>query len=71
MGTYEADDVMTRLMDLKKRLMEDPESREEYERADDDFTLIAADNTTPATQRMVNCRPSLKVSARSGLSFGS
>ena len=33
---------MTRLRDLKKRLMEDPEFREEYERADDEFTLIEA-----------------------------
>ena len=33
---------MTRLKDLKKRLMEDPESREEYARADDEFALIEA-----------------------------
>ena len=33
---------MTKLKDLKKRLMEDPEFREEYARADDEFTLIEA-----------------------------
>ena len=33
---------MTRLKDLKKRLMEDPEFREEYARADDEFALIEA-----------------------------
>ena len=33
---------MTRLKDLKKRFMEDPEFREEYARADDEFTLIEA-----------------------------
>ncbi len=33
---------MTRLKDLKKRLMEDPEFREEYARADDEFRLIEA-----------------------------
>ena len=33
---------MTRLKDLKKRLMEDPEFREEYARADDEFKLIEA-----------------------------
>ncbi len=33
---------MTKLADLKKRLMEDPEFREEYARADDEFTLIEA-----------------------------
>ena len=31
---------MTRLKDLKKRFMEDPEFREEYARIDDEFTLI-------------------------------
>ena len=31
---------MTKLKDLKKRLMGDPEFREEYARADDEFTLI-------------------------------
>ena len=41
-GTYEAGDAMTRLKDLKKRLMEDPEFREEYARVDDEFKLIEA-----------------------------
>lgn len=31
---------MTKLSDLKKRFMEDPEFREEYARADDEFALI-------------------------------
>ena len=31
---------MTRLKDLKKRLMKDPEFREEYARADEEFALI-------------------------------
>ena len=39
---YEAGDTMTKLADLKKRLMEDPEFQEEYARADDEFTLIEA-----------------------------
>ena len=34
--------LMTRLKDLKKRLMEDSEFREEYARADDEFALIEA-----------------------------
>lgn len=33
---------MTRLKELKRRLMEDPEFREEYSRIDDEFTLIEA-----------------------------
>lgn len=33
---------MTRLKDLKRRLMKDPEFREEYARADDEFALIEA-----------------------------
>ena len=33
---------MTRLKDLKKRFVEDPEFREEYARADDAFRLIEA-----------------------------
>lgn len=33
---------MTRLKDLKKRFMEDPEFRDEYARADDEFALIEA-----------------------------
>ena len=33
---------MTKLKDLKQRLMDDPEFREEYERADDEFKLIEA-----------------------------
>lgn len=33
---------MTQLKDLKKRLMEDPEFRQEYARADDEFMLIEA-----------------------------
>ena len=34
--------MTTKLKDLKKRLMEDPEFREEYARADDEFALIEA-----------------------------
>ena len=42
-GAYEAGGAMTRLKDLKKRLMEDdPEFQEEYARADDEFALIEA-----------------------------
>ena len=33
---------MTKLKELKKRLMEDPEFREEYGRIDDEFRLIEA-----------------------------
>ena len=33
---------MTRLKDLKKRLMKDPEFRKEYARADEEFALIEA-----------------------------
>ena len=33
---------MTTLQELKKRLMEDPDFRAEYARADDEFTLIEA-----------------------------
>ena len=33
---------MTRLKDLKKRLMADPGFREEYARADDEFMLVEA-----------------------------
>ena len=33
---------MTRLRDLKKRLVKDPEFREEYARADEEFALIEA-----------------------------
>ena len=33
---------MPKLKNLEKRLMEDPEFREEYARADDEFTLIEA-----------------------------
>ena len=33
---------MTKRKDLKKRLMEDPEFREEHARADDEFALIEA-----------------------------
>ena len=33
---------MTRLKDLKKRLMRDAEFQEEYQRADDEFILIEA-----------------------------
>ena len=40
--THEAGDSMTRLKDLKKRLMKDPEFREEYARADEEFALIEA-----------------------------
>lgn len=33
---------MTKLKDLKRRLMEDPEFRDEYARADDEFKLVEA-----------------------------
>ena len=33
---------MTKLKDLKKRIMADPEFREEYARVDDEFKLIEA-----------------------------
>ena len=33
---------MTRLTDLKKRLMEDPEFRKEYARVDEEFELVEA-----------------------------
>ena len=33
---------MTKLNDLKKRLMEDPEFREEYARVDEEFAVIEA-----------------------------
>lgn len=33
---------MTKLKNLKKRLMEDPEFREEYARADEEFAVIEA-----------------------------
>jgi predicted transcriptional regulator len=33
---------MTRIADLKKKLMENPEFREEYEKADAEFQLIEA-----------------------------
>ena len=33
---------MTKLKELKKRFMEDPEFRKEYERADHEFALIEA-----------------------------
>ena len=39
-GTDEAGNAMTRLKDLKACFMEDPEFREAYARADDEFTLI-------------------------------
>ena len=41
-ATDETGDVMTKLKDLKERLMEDPEFREEYALADDEFALIEA-----------------------------
>lgn len=41
-GTNEAGNAMTRLTDLKKRLMEDPEFRKEYARVDEEFELIEA-----------------------------
>ena len=33
---------MTKLQDLKKRFMEDPEFREEYARVDDEYALVEA-----------------------------
>lgn len=33
---------MTKLKDLKKRFMEDPEFREEYARADEEYALVEA-----------------------------
>ena len=40
--TDEAGDGMTKLRELKKRLMEDPEFREEYARIDDEYALVEA-----------------------------
>lgn len=40
MGADETGGPMTKLADLKKKLMENPEVREEYARADAEFTLI-------------------------------
>ena len=40
--TYEAGDAMTRLDDLKSRLLEDPDFRREYARVDEEFALIEA-----------------------------
>ena len=39
-GTDEAGDVMTKLKELKKRLMEDPEFREAYARVDEEYALV-------------------------------
>ena len=59
---------MTRLKDLKTRLMKDPEFREEYARADEEFALIEA----PVRARMPSeadaggtCVPSRHDSVRS------
>ncbi len=41
-GKDEAGDTMTKLKDLKARLMEDSEFREEYERIDGKYALIEA-----------------------------
>ena len=41
-GADDAGDAMTKLKALKTRFMEDPEFREEYARADDEFALIEA-----------------------------
>jgi DNA-binding transcriptional regulator YiaG len=41
-GADEAGDAMTKLKDLKARLMEDPEFREEYARIDGEYALIEA-----------------------------
>lgn len=41
-GTNETGNAMTRLTDLKKRLLEDPEFRKEYARVDEEFELIEA-----------------------------
>ncbi|MDX3927739.1 MAG: helix-turn-helix domain-containing protein [Shinella sp.] len=41
-GTNEKDEAMTRIADLKKKLMSDPKFREEYEKADAEFQLIEA-----------------------------
>ena len=41
-GTDEAGDGMTKLRELKKRLMEDPGFREEYARIDDEYALVEA-----------------------------
>ena len=39
-GEDEEGDAMTKLKDLKKRLMEDPEFREEYARVDEEYALV-------------------------------
>ena len=41
-GEDETGDDMTELRDLKARLMEDPEFREEYVRVDEEYALIEA-----------------------------
>lgn len=41
-GTDEAGEHMTTIKELKKRWMEDPEFREEYARADEEFALVEA-----------------------------
>jgi DNA-binding XRE family transcriptional regulator len=41
-GTGEAGDTMTKLKQLKNRFMEDPEFREEYARADEEYALVEA-----------------------------
>ena len=41
-GTDEASEVMAKLKELKKRFMEDPEFREAYAQADEEYALVEA-----------------------------
>ena len=41
-GTDEASEVMAKLRELKKRFMEDPEFREAYAQADEEYALVEA-----------------------------
>lgn len=51
-GTTEAGKAMTKLKDLKTRFMEDPEFRNEYARADEEYALVEA---------LVRARPAAKL----------
>lgn len=43
---------MTKLKELKKRLMEDPEFRQEYDRADEEYALVEALVRARATAKL-------------------
>ena len=70
-GTYEAGDTMTKLADLKKRLMEDPGFQEEYARADDEFTLIEALIRARTAAQLTQFFVSVSDNARDGIFRGS